>query len=45
LEKFNDLMRKEGIVSAVKFAEENDHASLWKILAEKCLLDLDYLNA
>lgn len=31
--------------AAIKFAEDNNHQSLWKIVAEKCLLDLDYVNA
>jgi WD repeat-containing protein 35 len=28
-----ETYRKEGIVKAVKFAEDNTHQSLWKILA------------
>lgn len=45
LAEFNDLLKKEGIVRAVKFVEENPHTSLWRIIAEKALLDLDYANA
>lgn len=32
-------------MKAIKFVEESPHPSLWKIIAEKSLLDLDYLNA
>lgn len=31
--------------AAIKFAEDNNHQSMWKIVAEKCLLELDYMNA
>ena len=33
------------MVKAIKFVEENSHQSLWKIIADKSLLDLDFLNA
>jgi len=45
LGEFNELLKKEGLVRAVKFVDENPHPSLWKIIAEKALLDLDYSNA
>lgn len=45
LEKFSDTLKKEGVSKAIQFVEDNDHPSLWKILAEKSLLDLDYLTA
>ena len=45
MEKFNEILTKEGMIVATKFAEENNHQSLWKIVAEKCLMDLDYMNA
>lgn len=45
LEKFNDLLKKEGIMKAVQFVDENPHPSLWKIVAEKALMDLDFLIA
>ena len=45
LEQFNDLFKKEGIQKAIAFTEENTHLSLWKIVAEKALMDLDYVNA
>lgn len=45
METFNDFFKKEGIIRAIKFVEENPHQSLWKIVAEKALMDLDYLNA
>lgn len=38
-------MKKEGIVRAIKFVEESPHQSLWKIIVEKALMDLDYANA
>lgn len=38
-------MKKDGIIKAIKFVEDNSHQSLWKIIAEKALLDLDFLNA
>jgi CDP-diacylglycerol pyrophosphatase len=33
------------MAAAIKFAEENNHQSLWKIVAEKCLMELDFVNA
>lgn len=33
------------MTAAIKFAEDNNHQSLWKIVAEKSLLELDYVNA
>lgn len=39
------MLSKNGIIKAIKFVEDNPHISLWKIIAEKALLDLDYLNA
>jgi hypothetical protein len=39
------LLKKEGIVKAIKFVEDNPHPSLWRIIAERALMDLDYLNA
>lgn len=45
LSEFNELLKKDGIIKAIKYVEENPHTSLWKIIAEKALLDLDYLNA
>jgi len=45
LSTFLEAYRKEGILKAVKFAEDNTHNSLWKILAEKALEELDYKTA
>jgi WD repeat-containing protein 35 len=45
LSTFLETYRKEGILKAVKFAEDNTHNSLWKILAEKALEELDYKTA
>ena len=45
LSEFSQLLKKDGIMKAIKFVEDNSHPSLWKIIAEKALLDLDYLNA
>jgi hypothetical protein len=45
MSEFNEILKKDGIVKAIKFVEDNPHNSLWKIIAEKALLDLDYLNA
>lgn len=45
LESFNAILSKDGMGPAIKFAEDNNHNSLWKIVAEKCLMDLDYVNA
>lgn len=45
MESFNAILSKDGMVPAIKFAEDNNHNSLWKIVAEKCLMDLDYVNA
>lgn len=45
LSEFNEIIKKDGIIKAIKFVEDNPHQSLWKIIAEKALLDLDYLNA
>ena len=45
LSEFNELLKRDGIAKAIKFAEDNTHPSLWKIIAEKALMDLDYLNA
>lgn len=33
------------MVKAIQFVEETSHSSLWKIVAEKALLELDYLHA
>ena len=30
---------------AIKFVEDSPHQSLWKIIVEKALMDLDYANA
>lgn len=38
-------MKKDGIIKAIKFVEDNPHQSLWRIIADKALLDLDFLNA
>jgi len=38
-------LKRDGIIRAIKFVEDNPHQSLWKIIAEKALLDLDFLNA
>jgi hypothetical protein len=32
-------------VKASQYVDENPHISLWKIVAEKALMDLDYLIA
>ena len=45
MSEFNEILKKDGIVKAIKFVEDTPHNSLWKIIAEKALLDLDYLNA
>jgi WD repeat-containing protein 35 len=39
------MLKRDGIIKAIKFVEDNTHPSLWRIIAEKALLDLDYLNA
>lgn len=39
------MLKKEGMVKAIQFVDENPHPSLWKIVAEKALMDLDYLAA
>ena len=33
------------MAKAIQFVEDNAHPSLWKIMAEKALMDLDYLTA
>ena len=33
------------MLKAVQYVDENPHPSLWKIVAEKALMDLDYLMA
>ena len=32
-------------MKAIQYIDENPHPSLWKIVAEKALMDLDYLHA
>ena len=39
------MLKKEGLTKAIQYVEENPHNSLWKIVAEKALMDLDYLHA
>ena len=45
LGEFNETLKKDGIIKSIKFVEDHPHNSLWKIIAEKALLDLDFLNA
>ena len=45
LSEFHETLKKDGIIKSIKFVEEHPHQSLWKIIADKALLDLDFLNA
>jgi WD repeat-containing protein 35 len=45
LSKFNELLEREGLLKAAQFVDENPHPSLWRIVAEKALLNLDFLIA
>lgn len=45
LKNFNEIFKKDGVNAMVKYAEQNNHPALWKIVAERALEQLDFTSA